>query len=41
MKKQTINRAMERGEEAKNFSLTDSQKKQDLELDSLEFSSYG
>lgn len=36
MKKQTINRAMERGEEASNFSLTESQKKQDLELDSLE-----
>ena len=36
MKKQTINRAMERGSEAKNFSLTESQKKQDLELDSLE-----
>ena len=33
MKRQTINKAMESGSEAKNFSLTDSQKRQDLELD--------
>ena len=36
MKKQTINKAMERGSEAKNFSLTESQKRQDLELDRID-----
>lgn len=36
MKKQTLNKAMERGSEAKNFSLTESQKSQDLELDRLD-----
>lgn len=36
MKQQTVNKAMERGSEAKNFSLTESQKRQDLELDTLD-----
>ena len=36
MKKQTLNKAMERGSEAKNFSLTESQKRQDLELDRID-----